>query len=324
MSGRLEKEIKIDNLIKEKLQSMPVIMSDYYYSMISAGKSYVTAKAYITSVDLFAKFTFGDNYKEDFYIGVTANHINKYLTSLRTKIVGGKKEKTSDSHRAQNWSALNSFFQFLVPTYISTNPVAQTKRPKMKDNPDVAYLTPEEIADILKNVEKVASPKLRNRDLCLLKLGFATGLRRSAIVQVDIDDLDLSHNRIRITEKGDRDYYVMIGDKVKEQIQLWLKDREEYFSTADTNALFVSQELKRLSTRSMKDVMDRYAEGITDKRVTPHVMRHSCATNLYEATGDIYLCAKQLHHRNVSTTQRYAEMSKERQKQAANILDDMI
>jgi site-specific recombinase XerD len=70
--------------------------------------------------------------------------------------------------------------------------------------------------------------------------------------------------------------------------------------------------------------MEKYTKGITDKKVTPHVMRHSCATNLYEKTGDIYLCARQLHHKNVSTTQRYAELSKDRQTKAANILDDMI
>ena len=69
--------------------------------------------------------------------------------------------------------------------------------------------------------------------------------------------------------------------------------------------------------------MDRYTGGI-DKKVTPHVMRHSCATNLYEKTGDIYLCAKQLNHSNVTTTQRYAELSQKRRIEAANILDEII
>jgi site-specific recombinase XerD len=72
------------------------------------------------------------------------------------------------------------------------------------------------------------------------------------------------------------------------------------------------------------EMLKKYANGATEKHVTPHVMRHSCATNLYEKTGDIYLCSRQLNHKNVSTTQRYAELSKEKQKRAANILDDMI
>jgi site-specific recombinase XerD len=269
-------------------------------------------------------FTFGDEYDEDFYVNINSNHINRYITSLRTKTVNGKKERTSDSHKTQNWSSLNSFFQFLVPDYISSNPVTKTKRPKMKDNPNVTFLTEEEMAKIFDNVKAKANHRMRNRDLCLLKLGFATGLRISAIVQIDIDDLDLDHNQIRITEKGDHDDYVMVGSNLKEQIKLWLNDREEYFCKATSSALFVSQENNRLSTRSVKDLMDKYTRDVTDKKVTPHVMRHSCATNLYEKTGDIYLCARQLHHKNVSTTQRYAELSKEKQKRAANILDDMI
>ena len=324
MSGRYEKEDRIDNAVRNMLQTMPSILTDYYDSLIGSGKSYVTARAYVWNVIQFIKFVFDDECSEDFYTQVNANHINKYITSLRTKTVNGKKERTSDSHKTQNWSSLNSFFQFLVPDYISVNPVLKTKRPKMKDNPNVTFLTEEEMAKIFDNVKEKANYRMRNRDLCLLKLGFATGLRISAIVQIDIDDLDLSHNQIKVTEKGDRDDYVMIGSNLKRQIQLWLEDRQTYFGETTSNALFVSQERNRLSARSVKDLIDKYTLGVTDKKVTPHVMRHSCATNLYEKTGDIYLCAKQLHHKNVSTTQRYAELSKEKQKKAANILDDMI
>ena len=109
-----------------------------------------------------------------------------------------------------------------------------------------------------------------------------------------------------------------------EKIIAWLADREKYFSNCRSNALFVSQRGLRLSDDMVAERLREYSKGATDKHVTPHVMRHSCATNLYEQTGDIYLCAKQLNHKNVSTTQRYAELSKEKQKKAANILDDLI
>lgn len=324
MSGRYEKEMQIDSYMKEKLNGMPSILTDYYYSLVGSGKSYRTARAYVESVAQFVRFTFGIKCKENFYEQINANHINRYITSLRTKNINGKAERTSDSHKALNWSALNSFFQFLVPMYIKENPVEYTQRPKMKDNPTVTYLTTEEIAKILNNVEEKAVPSVKNRDLCILKLGFATGLRVSAIVELDLDDLDLKHNQIRVTEKGDRDYRVMIGDNLKAQILLWLEDRKRYFGNVDDNALFISNKQKRLSVRMVQTLTKKYAEGITDKNVHPHVMRHSCATNLYESTNDIYLCAQQLHHANVSTTQRYAELSKEKQKKAANILDDMI
>ena len=318
MSGRYEKEIQIEESIKSQLNSMPDILSEYYYSLIGSGKSYRTAKEYINHICQFVKFVFKGECSEDFYTHVKPIHINKYISSLRVNNVSGK--RISDSYKTVCWSALKSFFDFLIPEYMSSNPVLSTKRPKMKDNPDVTYLTQEEIIQVLDNVVKRAIPRMLNRDLCILKLGFATGLRVSAIVQIDIDDLDLKNNRIKVTEKGDRDYYVIIGENLKSQIKLWLKDREMFFAKAESNALFVSQEYHRISTRTINDLLKKYTD-IIDKRVTPHVMRHSCATNLYEATGDIYLCASQLHHKNVATTQRYAEISSEKKKHAADILD---
>ena len=324
MSGRHEKEVKFENRINEKLKDMPQIVGEYYYSLIGAGKSYATTYNYINYLVSFLNFTFKEKCPEQFYLTIKPTHINRYIASLRTKTVKGSVERTSDSIKTVHWSALNSFFQFLVPEYISSNPVASTNRPRMKDNPHVTYLTTEEIAKMLQNVEERAVEKLKNRDLCLLKLGFSTGLRASALLQIDMRDIDFKRNHIRVTEKGDYDNYVMFGDKLKEQLLAWIEDRKKYFGKYATDALFVSQIGKRMSPDMLAKLVAKYADGATDKHVTPHVMRHSCATNLYEKTGDIYLCARQLNHKNVSTTQRYAEISRERQKEAANILDEMI
>lgn len=323
-NGRYEKELRFETRTRNKLEVLPEIMTEYYYYMIGAGNSFTTVDNYINYIRSFLSFTFGDKCQENFYIKVKAVHINRYIASLRTKTINGEVKRTSDSIRALHWSALNSFFQFLVPSYIQENPVSDTKRPKIKDNPNVTYLTPEEIAKIINNVNHIANKRMLNRDLCILKLGLSTGLRVSAIVQIDIDDIDLAHNQIKVTEKGDVDNYVFIGDNLKEQIALWLKDRNEYFGHCDTKALFVSQKRSRLSTDSVAKIVTKYSKGITDKHITPHVMRHSCATNLYDKTGDIYLCAKQLNHKNIATTQRYAEISRDKQKEATNILDKMI
>lgn len=324
MSGKYEKEKDLERKIKSILKFAPDVVSEYYYSLIGAGKSYETTYKYINVILSFIKYTFNDNYDEEFYKKVKSVHINKYIASMRTKEVNGKTERTSDSIRGVHWSALNSFFQFLVPNYITTNPVTNTKRPRNKDNPQVTYLNPEEISKVLHNVETNSPEKYKNRDLCILKLGFSTGLRVSAIIQIDVDDIDFKKNQIRVTEKGDYDQYIMFGENLKAQLQAWLVDREKYFSKFDTNALFVSQRGNRISDDMVGLMFKKYAKGATDKHVHPHVMRHSCATNLYEKTGDIYLCAKQLHHKNVATTQRYAELSKERQQKATNILDGMI
>lgn len=324
MSGRYEKEQKFENRINEKLKNAPPIIIEYYYSLIGAGKSYATTYNYINYLMSFLKFTFKEHCPKEFYLKVKPIHINKYISALRTKEVNGKIERTSDSIKTVQWSALNTFFQFLVPEYISANPVASTTRPKMKDNPNVTYLDQQEIAKMISNVEARASEKTKNRDLCLLKIGFSTGLRASAILQIDKSDVDFAHNQIKVTEKGDYDNYIMFGENLKKQLLAWFEDREKYFGSYNTDALFVSQMGTRMSTDTLSRLVTKYAQGATDKHVTPHVMRHSCATNLYEKTGDIYLCARQLNHKNVSTTQRYAEISRQKQREAASILDNLI
>lgn len=323
MSGRYEQEQKYEAKIQHRLASAPSIIADYYYSMIGEGKSYGTAYKYINNILQFVETMFPED-NEEFYLKTDMTHINKYMASLRTKDVNGSAERTSDSMKTVQWSALNSFFKFLVPTHLKYNPVANTNRPKMKDNPQVTYLTAKEITQILKNAAENAQKKIKHRDLCILKLGFSTGLRVSAITQIDVDDVDLENNQIRVTEKGDYDQYVMFGANMKEELEEWIMDRARYFSDFETNALFISSRGERISDDAIAYMLKKYAKGVTTKNVHPHVMRHSCATNLYEQTGDIYLTAKQLHHKNVTTTQRYAELSKAKQKAATNILDKLI
>ena len=327
MSGKHEKERQIEWQISKMLCNMPLILTDYYYNLIDSGKSCATAQKYLYGVIQFAKFTYGSVVKEDFYLSVTSNRINRYIDSFRTINADGKTGDASSSSKANSWTALNSFFQFLVPDYISVNPVSSIKRPKMEKISKVVFLTPEEMTGIFENIITRASVKQLNRDLSLFKLGFATGLQVSDIVQIDIDDLDLSHNQIRIEESGNLHDNVIVGENLKKQISLWLKDREKFFCNAPTNALFVSQENKRLSTRSIRDLLEKYADGATDKHISPDVMRRTCAMNLYQKTGDICLCAKQLRHKDISTTLRYLGLQdekEEKQQKAVDILDDLI
>ena len=326
MTGRYEKEQELKLRIEMRLEDTPEILTEYYYYLVGSGKSYSTIYRYINYILMFLQFTYKGPVDDKFYLHVKSSHINKYIASLRTKEKNGNIERTSDSIKGVQWSALKSFFDFLTrvleiltPDYLNSNPVDNTKRPKNKDNPKVTYLTGKEISALLDNVENTAQERLKNRDLCILKLGFSTGLRVSAIVQIDVNDIDFKHNQIRVTEKGDYDDYVLFGENLKSQLLLWLEDRNKYFGHVKSDALFISRQGQRITDRSVAYMIESYAKAVTDKKVTPHVMRHSCATNLYEKTGDIYLCSKQLRHRNVTTTQRYAELSKEKLKEVAEI-----
>jgi len=324
-NGRLEKETIEFAKIEEKLKLLPKIFTDYYYTIRAEKKSYRTIGEYITYINNFMKY-FTDGKKDDeFYKKVTRMDFNKYMISLETKKVGNTIKQTTSGFRANNWNAINSFFEFLADTEkIEKNPISPKSRPKITDSASVTYLTEEEVAGIIENIKDNAKETLVNRDLCIFILGVTTGLRVAAITQINIEDIDLDKGTIHVIEKRNKIFDVMLGSKAKKVLKKWIVDRNKYFADVESDALFISQYGQRISYDAVRNMIAKYAEDVTNKKVTPHVMRHTCATNLYEKTGDIYLASAQLHHSNISTTQRYAEMSKKKMKQAASILDDLV
>jgi integrase/recombinase XerC len=324
-NGRLEKETIAFKKIENKVDTLPKVFYEYYYTLRAEKKSYRTIGEYINSIKLFMDYVTKGNNTDDFYKKVSSIDINKYMVSLETKKVGGVTKPTSSSFRANQWYALNSFFEFLKESNkININPVPKKSRPKITDNPSVEYLTKKEIEDVIENIKVNAKEMFVNRDLCIFMLGITTGLRVAAITQIDLDDINFEKGTIRVIEKRNKSFDVMFGSNVKKILIDWICDRRKYFKDVNTNALFVSQFGKRISYDVVRDLLIKYADGITTKKVRPHVMRHTCATNLYEKTGDIYLTSAQLHHSNVATTQRYAEISDKSKERAMSILDELV
>lgn len=323
-NGRLEKETIAFARMEEKLKTLPKIFTEYYYTMRAEKKSYRTLEEYIISINVFMNYVTNGHNAEDFYKNITAMDVNKYMISLETREVKGKTKPTSSSFRATQWYAINSFFEFLNETgKIQGNPVPKRSRPKITDNASVTYLTEQEIETIIWSIKNKAGDALVNRNLCLFIMGITTGLRVSAILQINMEDIDMDRGVIHVVEKRNKTFDVIIGKKTKQVLKAWISDRNKYFKDVKTNALFVSQSGERMGYDAIRKMLMTYSE-LVNKKVTPHVMRHTCATNLYEKTGDIYLTATQLHHSNISTTQRYAEISNKKLKHAASVLDDMI
>ena len=163
-----------------------------------------------------------------------------------------------------------------------------------------------------------------NRDKLIFSLGVTTGLRVSAISQLNIEDIDLEHNKLQVIEKGDKYRVVEFGNNLNEQFRLYLKDRTKYYKDVDTNALFISQKKQRLSNNAIRELLAKYADGVTDKHVSAHTLRRTSANLLYNKTGDIYLVGNHLGHADISTTKRYISVDEERQKSKVEFMDSII
>ena len=324
MGGRLEKEDRAKEKMGQKLENLPDIFRLFYNWMDAREKSYTTMDNYINHVVEFMNFYTKGKENSEFYKAVTDNDIEKYMTSIRRKNVNGEYVEVGDDIRAAKWSSLNTFFKFLSQKkHIDNNPMLLTERPKIKTKHTITYLNAQEIESVFDKIATEARPMVKNRDTCIVAIGLSTGLRVSAIVNIDIEDIDFRTKTIRVVEKGRKTREIKFGNNLRNLLLVWIKDRELYFNGQDTGPLFVSQLKQRMSVDSVEKLVKKYTSHLS-KRITPHKLRSSAAMNLHGAGVDVLTIASILGHENVTTTQRYVRAYDEDKVNAANILDDMI
>lgn len=325
MTGRIEHENKLQNKIDEKLSTLPPVFRAYYSYLEADQKSYGSIKHYIEYVSDFMYYATEGNPSNDFYQDITVATIREYIISLRRRNKNGQQVQNSDSIQATRWSALNSFFNFLaLDDYIQVNPMMKTKRPKNRTQKPIVYLEDTEINNILDKIRKESKPTLVNRDIAIITLGIATGIRVGALVQINIEDIDFKNNTIHLIEKGGKERYIPFGSNTRAALSLWIIDRETYFSALDTDALFISQWNRRLTVDGVRKLFKKYADGINGKHITPHTLRKSAATNLVKANVDIQTIADMLGHNSIETTRRYAAILEENKKKATEALDNLF
>lgn len=325
MSGRIEKESQIRAKIEKKLETAPRILTYFYSWMDAREKTFNTMEKYIDHVIEFYEFYTKGKMDENFYEKVTDDDIERYMIFIRQKTVNGKTIQVGDSIRATKWSALNTFFTFLVKKkYIDINPVSRTERPKMRTKNEVTYMTPEEVKSVFERIENESTKKLKNRDSCIIALGLCTGLRVSAIVNIDVEDIDFHTNVIRVIEKGKKTREIKFSENFRNLLIIWLKDREIYFDgESNSGPLFISRKRQRLSVDSVQEMIAKYTTHLS-KHITPHKLRSSAAMNLYSSNVGVLAIADLLGHENITTTQRYINAYEKEKENVVNILDSMF
>ena len=163
--------------------------------------------------------------------------------------------------------------------------------------------------------------KTKIRDLALLTLLLGTGIRVSECVGLNIQDVDFKNAGIRIYRKGGKEVTVYFGQEVEEALENYLNERESIIpAPGHEDALFLSLQNKRMSVRSVENLVKKYARTVAPlKPITPHKLRSTYGTALYQETGDIYLVADVLGHSDVNTTKKhYAALEDQRRRSARN------
>lgn len=333
-------DIKNIQKIRELTKGLPDFTGDFFRAS-EIKKATGTIRSYAYDLNTFFYFLqlqnpyFRNHNIRSLPVSVLDNiqpvDIEEYLSFLTYYEKDGKTYTNHEEGKARKLASLNTFFSyFLKKGYIKTNAPSAVDVPRIKDK-NIIRLDPNEIAELIDSIESGANLSDRQktwhlrskiRDLAIVVTLLGTGIRVTELVGLDISDIDFDNGAMRVIRKGGNEDLVYFGAETEEVLRNYMDERQDMEpEEGHENALFISRNSTRITVRSVERLVKKYASSITVKHITPHKMRSTYGTALYHETGDIYLVADVLGHKNVNTTKkRYAAMKEENKRKAADIV----
>ena len=354
--------------IKEVVSTLPDFAEDFFNNMQLKGRSDKTVLQYAYDMSNFFTWLKDNKYKNidikkmtahELLDNLNAKDIQRFQLSAQT-YKDNVNIKTSKYYQARRASSLRTFYTYFYTNKLIENSMSEfIEVTKIPDHEPVV-LNEDMVKRMLEAVNDTSGmsthqlgkyQKTQKRDYAILKLFFSTGIRVSELCNIDVDDIDtykysketdLVRASIIITRKGGNEASIPIGEDTLSALQDYIENgRERLFKETikgkdgmlmgkpdDEPALFISLQRKRLSVRSVEQIISNYASkaGIPIK-CTPHTLRRTFATNLYNQSSDIYLTSTALGHKSVETTKKaYAKVAPEKLAQivgySKNLIDD--
>jgi tyrosine recombinase XerC len=231
----------------------------------------------------------------------------QYLVTLRDRDV-------ATASVTRKVSTIRGFYKFLVREgKLESSPLTGVVAPKRERRLPV-ILRKEDLTAVIEAANEDTPQGLRNR--AILELTYAAGIRLSEIVGLDVSHIDFDERTILVRGKGNKERIVLFGDPAADAIRRYLADARPKLALSGEEALFINRDGGRLSGRSIQQIVRKHAlKAGLDKRVFPHLLRHSFATHLLDGGAELRVVQELLGHASASTTQIYTHVTAERQRQ---------
>lgn len=269
------------------------------YLEIEKNYSFYTILNYKLDLEGFNKFIEGTDLEKIDYLT-----LRKYLAVLKEKNLGNRTV-------GRRLSSLRSFFKFLTrESYIKTNPMLMLSSPKLEKHLP-SFMTEAEVYKLIESAfAKDKDDLLGLRDRAILEAFYSSGLRISELVGLNLDDVDFISGILKVRGKGKKERIVPMGETALLTIRKYLDKRKK-----QTNAIFLNDHGRRITTRGVGFVLAKYLKGAGIKPgVSAHTFRHSFATHLLNRGADLRTVQELLGHANLSTTQIYTHLTTEKLK----------
>ena len=332
--------VKNETLLRNLLQKMPPYCKQFFIG-IEPTTSSRTRIAYAYDLNCFFEYLHENNplcTKKDITeipLSVLGNlapmDIEEYLSYLKYYEKDGVEHTNDERGLKRKLASLRSFYRYLYKNeMIGQDPAVKVDMPKIHEK-TITRLDIDEVANLLDEVESGESltekqqkfhEKTKKRDLAMMTLLLGTGIRVSECVGLNLTDVDFKNNGITVTRKGGSQMVVYFGDEVADALENYIEADRKVITplSGHEEALFLSTQRKRMGVQAIENMVKKYARQVTpNKKITPHKLRSTYGTSLYKETGDIYLVADVLGHKDVNTTKKhYAAIDEDRRRMAAS------
>lgn len=325
--------------IAELLEELPSFCEDYFLG-VESRTSPQTRLKYAYDLRIFFDFLCKKKYKNFDVLDLTLEHlegvthydIELFLSYLSHYRFRDKHLSCDERAKARKLSAVRAMFKyFFNKGLIEVDNSAKVPTPKLHEK-EIIRLDKDEVAELI-NVAETGTgltrhaagyhSKTKVRDTAILTLFLGTGIRISELVGLDDDSFDFEENSFLITRKGGNQAILFFSDEVKYALQEYIAEKSnDPKIPAGEHAFFLSMQYKRINVRSVEILVKKYSKMISPlKKITPHKLRSTYGTRLYNETGDIYIVADVLGHRDVNTTKKhYAAITQDNRRKVANVV----
>lgn len=325
--------------ITDLLDELPPFCADYFLG-VETRTSTQTRLKYAYDLRIFFDFLCKKKYRAlspldltlEHLEGITHHDIELFLSYLSHYRFREKYLSCDERAKARKLSAVRAMFKyFFSKGMIKVDHSAKVPTPKLHDK-EIIRLDSKEVSELIHTAETGNGlthhaagyhEKTKVRDTAILTLFLGTGIRISELVGLDNDSFDFEENSFLVTRKGGNQAILYFSDEVKFALQEYIAEKKNDPKIPEgENAFFLSMQYKRINVRSVEILVKKYSKIVSPlKKITPHKLRSTYGTRLYNETGDIYIVADVLGHRDVNTTKKhYAAITEENRKRVADVV----
>ncbi len=322
--------------IDELLEQLPPFVEDYLRG-VEQRTSTLTRLNYVYDLRIFFDFLskrkFHGKSPRDFTLEdverVTDYDVEIFLSYLSNYQFNNRRLSCDERAKARKLSTIRAMYKFLFNKgLIEVNHTAKVATPKLHEK-EIVRLENSEVTSLLDTAEIGSGlsnhaigyhDKTKIRDCAILTLFLGTGIRISELVGLNNDSIDFTNNSFLVTRKGGNQAILYFSEEVGDALAAYLAQKEQDPKVApDERALFLSLQYRRITVRAVENLVKKYAKIVSPlKKITPHKLRSTYGTALYRETGDIYIVADVLGHRDVNTTRKhYAAITEDHRKSVA-------